>query len=60
MKDDILKAPLPIVSAPDRGVPQDAGLGVGVDEEKLARYHDLYKGLGQFLPYDASRIGTNL
>ena len=44
--------PLPIVSSPDWGVPQGTGMGLEVDEEKVRRYHDLYKHMGQFLPYD--------
>jgi len=52
MQDDVLEQPLPIASNPDWGVPQGAGLGVEVNEDKLGRYHDLYKTKGQFLPYD--------
>ena len=57
MEDDLFKTPLPIASQPDWGVPQGSGLGEEVDEEKLARYHELYKKRGQFLPYDPNAIG---
>lgn len=59
MQDDILSHPLPIVSNPDWGVPEGAGLGVEVDEDKVRRYNDLYKNQGQFLPYDASAVLRN-
>jgi L-Ala-D/L-Glu epimerase len=57
MEDDILKTPLPIVSGPDWGVPEGAGLGIEVDESKVAHYHEYYKKQGQFLPFDPSLIG---
>ncbi len=57
MQDDILKQPLPIATAPDWGVPPGAGLGIEIDEEKVGRYHALYRERGQFLPYDAECIG---
>jgi L-alanine-DL-glutamate epimerase-like enolase superfamily enzyme len=57
MQDDILRAALPIASGPDWGVPTGTGLGVEVDEEKLARYDQLYREQGQFLPYDPALIG---
>jgi L-alanine-DL-glutamate epimerase-like enolase superfamily enzyme len=56
MQDDILKSPLPIASGPNWGVPIGHGLGIEVDEEKVARYHQLYHEQGQFLPYDASLL----
>ena len=51
MADDILTEPLPIRDGPRWGRPDKPGLGVEVDEQKLARYHNLYKERGQFLPY---------
>jgi glucarate dehydratase len=59
MQDDVLKEPLPIASGPDWGVPGGTGLGVEIDEEKVARYHQLYRERGQFLPYDANCIGKD-
>jgi glucarate dehydratase len=51
MQDDVLKAPLPIAAGPDWGAPGGSGLGVEVDEDKVGRYHQLYRERGQFLPY---------
>jgi glucarate dehydratase len=59
MQDDILKQPLPIATGSDWGVPGGTGLGVEVDEDKVARYHDLYLERGQFLPYDPAFIGKD-
>jgi L-alanine-DL-glutamate epimerase-like enolase superfamily enzyme len=56
MQEDILKEPLPIASAPDWGIPQGIGLCIEVDEEKVERYHQLYRERGQFLPYDETLI----
>ena len=37
------------------------GIGVEVDEEKIAaKYHELFKRRGQFVPYDPDLIGRNL
>jgi glucarate dehydratase len=57
MQDDVLKSPVPIVSGPDWGVPEGVGLGVEVDENKVACYHEYYKEHGQFLPFDPKLIG---
>lgn len=57
MPDDVLRTPLPIASGPRWGVPEGPGLGIDVDEEKVARYHRLYLERGQFLPYDPAQIG---
>ncbi len=51
MEDDIVRERLPIADGPHWGVPQGVGLGVEVDEEKVARYHALYCQQGAFLPY---------
>jgi L-alanine-DL-glutamate epimerase-like enolase superfamily enzyme len=55
MQDDILKQPLPIATGPNWGVPLGSGLCIDVDEDKVARYHQLYLERGQFLPYDTTR-----
>jgi L-alanine-DL-glutamate epimerase-like enolase superfamily enzyme len=60
MCDDILTQTLPITNGPEWGVPEGAGIGVDVDEEKLGRYHEAYKKRGQFTPYDVSLIGADL
>src|SRR5215510_13252955 len=59
MQDDILKHPLPITTGPDWGVPEGSGLCVEVDDDKVARYHELYLDRGQFLPYDPAFIGKD-
>ena len=51
MCDDVLKQPLPIASGPAWGVPEGAGLGIEVDEEKVRHYHEQYRQHGQFHPY---------
>jgi L-Ala-D/L-Glu epimerase len=56
MCDDILKTPLPIVSGPQWGVPEGAGLGIEVDEQKLGLYHESYRRNGQFMPYDPTLL----
>ena len=58
MQDDILKDPLPIATRANWGVPRGPGIGVEIDEEKLGRYHALYRERGQFVPYDPTLIGT--
>ncbi|MDX2225919.1 MAG: mandelate racemase/muconate lactonizing enzyme family protein [Verrucomicrobiae bacterium] len=57
MQDDLLKAPVPIMDQPTWGVPAGSGLGIEVDEDKIARYHEAYQKHGQFLPYDPSILG---
>lgn len=54
MHDDIVKETLPIARGPDWLLSGGSGLGIEVDEEKVARYHALYRERGQFLPYDPS------
>ena len=51
MADDILSAPLPIARGPKWGRIEAPGLGVEVDEMKLARYHQDYLDHGEFPPY---------
>jgi glucarate dehydratase len=51
MSDDILTTRLPIADGPIWGTPEGAGLGVEVDEDKLASYHEEYLRHGQILPY---------
>jgi len=60
MQDDILAAPIPIAAGPDWGVPEGCGLGLEVDEEKLAKYHECYRQRGQFLPYDPALLGSEM
>lgn len=51
MADDILATPLPIADGPRWGRIEAPGLGISVDEEKVAYYHEAYLHDGQFLPY---------
>lgn len=60
IKDDVLQEPLPIAQGPDWGIPKGAGLSIEVDEQKVFKYHELYKSWGQLLPYDPDQIGKEL
>ena len=60
MTDDIVVDTIPITHGPDWGVPSGVGIGVEVDEEKIGKYHELFKHRGQFVPYDPELIGRNL
>lgn len=51
MQDDVLATRLPIADGPVWGRLEQPGLGVVVDEDKVAYYHDAYQRDGQFLPY---------
>ena len=53
MADDVLTTPLPIVTGPAGACRRRPGLGVEVDEAKLARFADELRRHGQFLPYAA-------
>ena len=53
LADDLLLEPLPIASGPRWGLSEVPGLGIAVDEAKLARYHEAFRRDGQFLPYGA-------
>lgn len=59
MEDDILQRRLPIADGPTWGRIELPGLGVEVDEAKVAIYHDAYLRDGQFLPYQESQIGKD-
>jgi L-alanine-DL-glutamate epimerase-like enolase superfamily enzyme len=50
MEHDILVDRLPIADGPLWGLIDKPGLGVEVDEDKLARYVEAYRKDGQFLP----------
>ena len=51
MADDIIVESLPTATGARWGVPEGVGLGVVVDEGKVAKYHAAYREGGQFLPY---------
>jgi len=51
MEDDILVEPVPVTDGPRWGRIEAHGLGVSVDEAKLARYHEAYRAHGEFPPY---------
>ena len=53
MTDDLLTAPLPIATGPSWGLIEGPGLGIEIDEDKLARYREAFRRDGQFLPYAA-------
>ena len=52
MEDDILRSRLPIADFPDWGPIDAPGIGIEVDEAKVAQFHDHYRKIGQYLPYD--------
>lgn len=56
LQDDILTAPLPLTSSPNWGIPSGPGLGVEVNEAKVLQYSELYREIGQFLPYQTSML----
>ncbi len=51
LADDILTETLPIATSPKWGRIDGPGLGVEVDEKKLAYYHEEYVRLGEFPTY---------
>jgi L-Ala-D/L-Glu epimerase len=51
MEDDILVERVPIMDGPRWGRIDGPGLGVSIDEAKLARYHEAYRAHGEFPPY---------
>ncbi|MFN0194061.1 MAG: mandelate racemase/muconate lactonizing enzyme family protein [Aestuariivirga sp.] len=57
MADDILTEVIPIVDGPGWGRIDKPGLGVTVDEDKLMRYHEAYKKLGEFPTY-SGKVAT--
>lgn len=58
--DDILTEPLPIATGPRWSLPSDPapGLGVTVDEAKLARWHANHVSVGQYLPYQRHQLAS--
>lgn len=56
LADDVLSIPLPIVSSPDWGVIDEPGIGIEVDEDKVAHFHKNYQNKGQFLPYSSASM----
>jgi glucarate dehydratase len=54
MQDDLLVEPLPIASGPNWGKIAGPGLGIAVDEDKVRQYAELYKEIGQFMPYEVN------
>lgn len=51
MADDVLTEPLPIASGARWGRIEAPGIGVEVDEDKLAHYHRRWREDGDFAPY---------
>ena len=58
MQDDVLTQELPIAHQPKWGVPNGSGIGIEVNQDKLQRYHEVYRREGQFLPYDRATLGS--
>lgn len=58
MADDILVERLPIVDGPSWGRIDKPGLGVTVDEDKVGRYHEDYRKLGDFPTYAGKVAST--
>ncbi len=56
MADDVLTAPVPIASCPSWGIPAGPGLGVQVDEDKVAALNADYRAHGEHRVY-GSRFG---
>ena len=56
MESDILTRELPISSGPRWGVPEGSGLGVEVNMERVEKYQEVYREIGQFLPYQAEML----
>jgi L-alanine-DL-glutamate epimerase-like enolase superfamily enzyme len=54
MEDDILTTRIPIADGPLWGRIEGPGLGVEVDEDKVARYHEDYRKHGEFPTYPAA------
>jgi glucarate dehydratase len=53
LSDDVVVDPLPIRTSPRWGPPAGPGLGLTIDDEKVARYRRLFDKYGQYLPYQA-------
>ena len=51
MADDIVATSLPIAAGPRWGPIEQPGLGVEIDEAKLAHHHQCFLRDGQFLPF---------
>ena len=51
MVDDILTERIPIADGSKWGRIEAPGLGVEVDEAKLATYHEAYLRAGEYVPY---------
>jgi L-alanine-DL-glutamate epimerase-like enolase superfamily enzyme len=54
--DDVVVDQLPIRTSPRWGPPAGPGLGIRVDEEKVAKYRRLFDKYGQYLPYQAHEL----
>jgi L-Ala-D/L-Glu epimerase len=60
MSGDVIKETLPIVAGPRWGALDVPGLGVTVDEDRVAEYHEGFLRDGQYLPYRTDSIGQLL
>jgi len=55
MAGDILSEPIPIATGPRWGRIEKPGLGIEVDEDRLAEAHEAYLREGQFVPFRRHR-----
>lgn len=58
MAGDVITEALPIATGPRWGASDAPGLGVTVDEDKVAACHAAYLRDGKYLPYLPDTIGT--
>jgi L-alanine-DL-glutamate epimerase-like enolase superfamily enzyme len=58
MAGDVIAETLPIATGPRWGAIEAPGLGVTVDEEKVALAHEAWRRDGQYLPYRPDAIGS--
>jgi L-alanine-DL-glutamate epimerase-like enolase superfamily enzyme len=54
--DDVLTSPLPITSSPNWGIIDRPGIGIEVDEDKVAHFYKKYMQDGQYLPYSSASM----
>jgi glucarate dehydratase len=57
MEDDIVSKPIPIADGPRWGLIEGPGLGVDVDEDKLQRFDEEFRKMGDFPTY-VGKVGA--
>jgi hypothetical protein len=58
MAGDVIAETLPIATGPRWGAIEAPGIGVTVDEDKVAAAHEAWRRDGQYLPYRPSALGV--